>query len=194
MLLRSVRPGRYRLRNDGGGPSETALRPGVSRSSVRFPNARPSAPEKKPRRRRQRGARPDGLAAIGLGSGCQLRARGETPTRALRRWRIAPGRFLVRAHGDSATASTSLRQFVGAAPHPPARVTPRSGGREGRSGEDFGTPRSRNSSPTSVSRVREVGSGEASSDPTPRDRPRRRAAPPHLASVPPAVRQDARCV
>ena len=53
-------------------------------------------------------------------------------------------------------------------------------------------PHSRNSSPTSVSHVREGGSGEARSDPTPRDRPRRPSAAPRLASVPPAVRHAAR--
>ena len=86
MLLRIRPPDR----NDGGGAPETALRPGVSRPSVRLPYARPSVPEIYPRRHRQRAARPDGLAAIGSGSACQLRSRGTTPTRALRRWRIAP--------------------------------------------------------------------------------------------------------
>ena len=137
MLLRSVRPGRYRLGNDGGGPSEPALRPGVSRSSVRFPNARPSAPEKKPRRRRQRGARPDGLAAIGLGSACQLRPRRTTPTRALRRWRIAPLPRPPRGVPLSVPAATPQQRrllFVGSWTSLPIPLHAKLRGAEGRRG------------------------------------------------------------
>ena len=65
MLSCPVRAGRYRLANDGGGAPETALRPGVSRSSVCFSYARPSAPGKQQRRRRQRDARPQWPATIG---------------------------------------------------------------------------------------------------------------------------------